>query len=74
MNCIVCNESFIFTGDGSRKIMYCSEFCRRRFYHDKKARGEISLFIKENNQKSLSHYRVMSLRKLGYHVLISEVL
>ncbi len=74
MLCIVCKTSFSFLGDESRKIMYCSEYCRRKYYHDKKARGEISIFIRENKQEFLSRYTVKSLRKLGFKVLISELL
>ena len=75
MSCIVCKGAIaIWRLEKDHIIKYCGETCRSKYYHDLKSKEEIVMAIKENDQEYLRKFTVKRLRRLGFNVLISELL
>ena len=63
MKCIVCKKSIEFEMGEQRKVFYCSERCRSKYYHDKTT-------IKQIERGDYQYLSIARLKELGYKVLI----
>lgn len=66
MKCIVCKKSIAFMVDKSRKVFYCSERCRSKYYHDKDT-------IKQIERGDFYDLTIARLEELGYQIRIEGV-
>jgi len=71
MNCVTCNQLLTLDQE-DRKIPYCSGNCRVKFYHGKRKKKEILKAVAENSLKRIGHYKISTLEKLGFILIIKE--
>jgi len=71
MNCVTCHVVLTLDQE-KRKVPYCSGNCRVKFYHARNAKKEIFKALTENSFERIGHYKISTLEKLGFVLVIKE--
>jgi hypothetical protein len=73
MKCVVCDDVIKRQFGENRKVFYCSINCRNIYYRRRDARRDILDDLKKDNfYKKIQHYKVSTILKAGFKVLIFD--